>query len=165
MVSVSGRVIDYLTRQPMPGATVTFGSGAATADATGLYSVSVTVGTHTVTVPNAMPVTMNITSAHVRGDVFANTPAECVARYGVITDAHSHEPLAGATVHLTGLPVTGPDGWYVADYGCIGSAGFNTTFMTVTAPGHEQDSSLLGRGIQRVVRRDVVLKPTCVICP
>lgn len=55
--------------------------------------------------------------------------------------------------------VTGPDGWYRIDLGCVDDpfGNFNTTFMYVSHPAYREFSRVLGRGIHRVTRIDAEL--------
>jgi hypothetical protein len=79
----------------------------------------------------------------------------------VVADALSFQPVAGATVSLGGRStVTGADGWYRIDLGCVDDPfnNSNTTFMRVTHPAYREFSRVLGRGIHRVHRIDAELQ-------
>ena len=90
--------------------------------------------------PPSMARSSRISRSHVggpayRGDLLGNGGV-CISRYGVITDAATFQPVAGASVRVGGRTmVTGTDGWYRIDLGCVDNPinNFGTTFMYVAA--------------------------------
>jgi hypothetical protein len=102
---------------------------------------------------------MSLTASGYRGDVFVR-PGTCVARYGIVLDALTLQPIADATVTLAGeRTATAADGWYRIDLGCpaTGMVGFNTTFIYVSHPGYIDATQGVGRGIFSVYRLDLRL--------
>ena len=93
-----------------------------------------------------------------RGDLLIDA-GTCVARYGLVIDARTLRPIAGASVG-SGATTSG-DGWYRIDWGCpsSGTIGFNTTFLTASHASYISQQQVLGRGIQRVQRLDFLLEP------
>jgi hypothetical protein len=176
-VRVNGIVIDYTTGLAVPGATVTFDNSfsvppetprtvaaVAVGDAMGAYTASVPVGYYSTYVDGQWVGVLHLTSSPFRGDLFGHW-GNCVARYGLITDAQTHRPIAGAAVSISGTvsgtTVTGIDGWYRLEFGCPagGSIGFNTTGLNATHPNYATGSASVGRGISGVGRIDVELQP------
>jgi hypothetical protein len=171
--SVRGRVLDYLTQQPVAGAVVRFTFDVtqqqyhATTNISGSYELpGAPLGRHTVMV-NEEPVGLTeVTGTSYRGDLFVNW-GTCVAKYGAVVDARSLRPVAGATVSIgigtpgLGSATTGPDGWYRIDMGCpaSGCVAFNTTLLHVTHPNYAPGDTVVGRGVCRVGRRDVKMTP------
>ena len=164
---VQGRLTDFASAAPMGGVTIAFGlDGTAldlrtTTDGNGAFSVEVPAGRVYAAIDGQIVAELAIHvggPAH-RGDLLGNG-GDCISRYGVVTDALSFQPVAGATVSLGGRSVvTGPDGWYRIDLGCVDDPfnNSNTTFMRVTHPAYREFSRVLGRGIHRVHRIDAEL--------
>ena len=171
---VVGQVLDYATGAPIPGATVTFDNYlsvppdaprivTAVGDATGGYTALVPVGYYQTFVDGQWVGYLHLTSSPYRGDFLGRWGA-CIARYGSITDAQTHQPIPGATVSIggsvSGNTVTGIDGWYRIEFGCPanGQIGFNTTILTAMHPSYAPGSASVGRGISGVSRIDVELE-------
>jgi hypothetical protein len=174
-VHVNGTVLDYATGIPIPGVTVTFDNSLSVppeaprrvtvvSDARGSYSASVPIGDYQAFVDGQWVGYLHLTSSPYRGDLLARWDT-CVARYGFITDAQTHRPIAGASVTIggsgSGSAVTGIDGWYRIEFGCPanGQIGFNTTVLNATHPSYAAGSATVGRGISGVSRIDVELQP------
>jgi hypothetical protein len=174
-VRVNGRVLDYATGIPIPGATVTFDNYlsvpseaqrivTAVADAMGGYEAFVPVGSYQTFVDGQWVGYLHLTSSPYRGD-FLGRWGTCVARYGIITDAQTHRPVHGATVSIggsvSGDALTGIDGWYRLEFGCptAGYLGFNTTILSAMHPSYAPGTASVGRGISGVSRIDVELQP------
>lgn len=168
-VVVRGQVLDFRTRAGISGAVVQFDRQSpqndvfqmqVATDANGAYVASLPELTgFDITVNNRF-VAAARTGLAYRGELFLEL-GTCVARYGVIVDAATMRPVAGATVAIHGsgidaTAVTAADGWYWIDFGCpsSGTIGFNTTFMDVTHRDYARASASVGRGIQRVYRVD-----------
>ena len=161
---ITGRVIDYRTQSAIAGAVVrfsnpTFGVQEAVADARGVYSVSIPAfDVYSVSVNGSALTGIGIWTTQYRGDLFVGT-AGCRGRYGVVVDATSLKPIAGATVQVAGTHLTGTDGWYYADGGCtpIAIPG-GTAVMTVVHPAYETATRIVGRGLQGFLRDDFKLE-------
>jgi hypothetical protein len=174
-VRVNGSVLDYATGTPISSATVKFDNYlsvppeaqrivTAVSDATGFYTASVPVGYYQTFIDGQWVGYLHLTSSPYQGDLLGHW-GTCVARYGIITDAQTHRPIAGATVSIggsvSGKTVTGIDGWYRLEFGCpaSGMIGFNTTGLDATHPNYAPGSASVGRGISAVIRIDVELQP------
>jgi len=174
-VRVNGRVLDYATGIPIPGATVTFDNSlsvppeaprivTAVTDAAGGYAALVPVGYYQTFVDAQWVGYLHLASSPFRGDVLSRW-GTCVGRYGSIMDAQTHRPIPGATVSIagsvSGTAVTGIDGWYRLEFGCPadGRIGFNTTGLTVMHSRYAPGSASVGRGISGVGRIDVEMQP------
>jgi hypothetical protein len=167
-LTLAGTVQDFKTRAPLPGAVVQFRTDiqtpfvSVTADAAGRYNARLPHrGLYLVSVDGGA---FGQTQAEgtYRGDLLVDT-GTCVARYGAVTDEDTGHPIGGAKVTMgTVATITASDGWYVADMGCpeSGLIGFNTTLATIERSGYTPQMPVLGRGIGRVLRLDVVLKKT-----
>lgn len=159
-----GRLIDFASAAPLAGVSLAFGVDVAaldrrtTTDASGAYSVEVPAGRVYVAVDGDIigELVVPAPALPFRGDLLGNGGG-CISRYGVISDAATFRPVAGATVRLGGRSmVTGPDGWYRIDLGCVDDPfnNFGTTLMYVDHPAYRPFSRVLGRGIHRVRRID-----------
>jgi hypothetical protein len=174
-VRINGRVLDYASGNPIPGATVTFDNSlsvpsdaprivTAVGDATGGYTALIPAGYYQTFVDGQWVGYLHLTSSPYRGDFFGRW-GTCVARYGIITDAQTHRPIPGAAVSIVGSvsgnTVTGSDGWYRLEFGCPtdGRIGFNTTILGAVHPAYAPGSASVGRGISGVSRIDVELQP------
>ena len=164
---VQGRLTDFASAVPMAGVALSFGAGVAaldlrtTTDASGTYAIDVPAGTVYAAIDGQIvaELSVRVGGPAYRGDLLGNG-GTCISRYGVVADAVSFQPVGGATVSLGGRSVvTGPDGWYRIDLGCIDDPfnNSNTTFMHVTHPTYREVSRVLGRGIHRVNRLDAEL--------
>jgi hypothetical protein len=79
----------------------------------------------------------------------------------LVTDAATFQPVSGAAVKVgSRTHVTGPDGWYRIDLGCVDDPfnNSNTTFMYISHPAYREFSRVLGRGIHWVDRIDAELQ-------
>ncbi len=164
---VQGRVTDFSSGAPMGGVTLAFGADVnvldrrTTSEASGAFTVDVPPGRVHAAIDGEIvaDLAVHLTGPTYRGDLLGNG-GTCISRYGVVSDAVSHLPVAGATVTVGGRTmITGADGWYRIDLGCVDDPlnNFNTTFMTVAHPAHREFSRVLGRGIHRVNRIDAEL--------
>jgi hypothetical protein len=165
---VQGRLTDFASAAPMAGVTITFGSDVAvldrrtTTNASGAFSLEVPPGRVYASIDGEIVADLAVPASGLahRGDLLGNG-GDCISRYGVIADAATFRPVAGATVSLGGRSVvTGADGWYRIDLGCVDDPfnNFNTTFMYVAHPAYRELSRVLGRGIHRVRRIDAELQ-------
>ena len=170
--AVRGTVLDFQTQAPIAGAVVRVGTdpfvgGAETVtDSNGRYSLPQPPHTgmsYYFAVNNAPAGRGYPAGTSYRGDLLIDT-GTCVARYGVVIDARTLRPIAGAS--LASGPfgwsgTTSGDGWYRIDGGCSssGTIGFNTTFLTASHPSYISQPQVLGRGIQGVRRLDFLLEP------
>lgn len=167
---VRGTVLDFQTQAPLANAVVRVGtqiSGGTevVTDVTGRYSMpqpphsgqSYYFTVNDTLVGRGYPV-----GADYRGDLLVN-PGTCVARYGVVIDARTLQPLAEVSLAIftNTLATTGTDGWYRVDWGCPASGwvGFNTTFLRASHPNYFSRDELLGRGIGGAQRLDFILSP------
>jgi hypothetical protein len=167
-VSVRGRIVDFSTQAAVAAAVVEFQTIAltslteparATTDSTGAFVLTLPDAGPFVAVVDASPVGVAFISAPIyRGDFFVNG-GDCVSRYGILADARTRKPIAGATVTvLARTAISGADGWYRVDLGCSGSTGFNTTFLYVVHPDYTPRQQGVGRGVQGVWRLDLDLE-------
>jgi len=167
---VRGTVLDFQTQTPIAGAVVRLGTdpfagGAETVtDATGRYALPQPAHTgifYYFAVNNSPAGRGYPAGATYRGDLLLET-GTCVSRYGVVIDARTVRPIAGAAVGYPGntLATTSSDGWYRIDWGCpsSGTIGFNTAFLYASHPSYTMQQQVLGRGIQHVQRLDFLLE-------
>lgn len=171
---VRGTVLDFQTQTPISGAVVRLGtnpvaggSGTVT-DANGRYSLPQPPDTgrfYYFSVNNLSVGYGHPGAANYRGDLLVDT-GTCVARYGVVMDARTLRPIGDAAVGFvapfvsTTASTTTSDGWYRIDLGCpsSGTIGFNTTFISASHPRYTSKQQIVGRGIQRVQRLDLLLE-------
>ena len=108
--TIRGTITDANTNQAIAGATVTFGTGSTTTDASGHYSATnLPPATYTVSAGAAgfttqsqiVPVSANATVTQN----FALTPPPG-AVFGTVVDASTNQPISGATVSYTGGSAT-----------------------------------------------------------
>jgi hypothetical protein len=84
----------------------------------------------------------------------------CIARYGIVTDRDTGEPIDGVDVFLGANPgyhaTTDLTGWYLVNAGCPagGIIGFNTTLIYFSRPGYADGSRVVGRGLSGFQRLD-----------
>jgi hypothetical protein len=164
---VRGTVVDFQTQSPISGAVVRVGTDPLTG---GAETVTDTNGRYSLPQPphtgmfyyfaiNNSPAGRGYPAgANYRGDLLVDT-GTCVSRYGVVIDARTLRPIAGASIGS--LATTSSDGWYRIDWGCpsSGTIGLNTTFVSANHPSYMSQQQVLGRGIQRVERLDFLLEP------
>ena len=165
---LQGRLLDFASDAPMAGVTVAFGGSVAaldlrtTTDASGNFAIDVPAGRLNAAIDGQIvaELAVHIGGPAYRGDLLGNG-GTCISRYGVISDAVTFQPVSGATVRLGGRStVTGVDGWYRLDFGCVDDpyGNFNTTFVYVSHPTYREFSRVVGRGVHRVNRIDVELQ-------
>lgn len=168
---VRGTVVDFQTQTPISGGIVRVSTGPlstvaaeAVTDANGRYSFAQPQHTgmsYSFSVNNSPAGRGYPAGPNYRGDLLVDA-GTCISRYGVVLDARTLRPIAGASVGSAGA-VTSIDGWYRIDWGCpsSGSVGFNTTFLRATHPNYisPELGQILGRGIQKVQRLDFLLEP------
>jgi hypothetical protein len=166
VVSVSGRVLNFVTNIGVSGATVAFGDVTTVTDAGGLYTVVLpAIGRYDPRVDGAwIGDRIYVTGPTYRGD-FLVRGGMCVSRYGTIADAGTLRPIVVATVRFAGpglsdSAVSGLDGWYRIDLGCPanGIVGFNTTLVVASHPNYIDESQVVGRGVGSVGRLDLELQ-------
>ena len=162
---IQGRLTDFATGAPMAGVTLSFGGAAldlrTTTDGSGTFAIDVPAGRVSAAIDGQVlaDLAVRVGGPAFRGDLLGNG-GTCDSRYGVVTDAQSFQPVAGATVSLGGRSmVTGADGWYRIDLGCVYDPynNSNTTFMRIAHPAYREFSRVLGRGIHGVNRIDAEL--------
>ncbi len=177
--SAIGRAVPTATSQMQPvqfaGTVLDWSSGAAAAHVTvelgGVRAVTDATGRYTMTLPAAGPYdpivagqscgVSHVSGPSYRGDFLANS-GTCVSRYGVVANARTGLPIAGAAVSLSSsTATTDATGWYRIDLGCPGNgqSGFNTTFMTVTKDGFVGYRQVVGPGVYLSIRMDIELLP------
>lgn len=165
---LQGRVTDFASDAPLAGVTLAFGADVSaidlrtTTDASGAFALDVPAGRIYAALDGQIvaDLAVHVGGPAYRGDLLGNG-GTCISRYGLVTDAATFQPVTGATVRLGGRSaVTGGDGWYRIDLGCVDdpSSNFNTTFMYVTHPTYREFSRVLGRGVHRVNRIDAELQ-------
>ena len=165
---LQGRVTDFASDAPLAGVTVNFGADTTamnlttTTDGSGTFAIDVPAGPIHAAIDGQILASMvvRIGGPAYRGDLLGNG-GMCMSRYGLITDATTFQPVAGATVRVgSRTMVTGPDGWYRIELGCVDnpSSNFNTTFMYVSHPAYQELSRIIGRGIHGVNRIDAELQ-------
>lgn len=163
---IRGTVLDFHTQTPISGALVRVtteprgGGTEAVTDVDGRYSLPLPphIGRpYYFVVNNSHAGSAYPVGSNYRGDLLVDT-GTCVSRYGVVADARTLRPIAGASVGSN--VTTTSDGWYRIDWGCpsSGTIGINTTFLGVSHPRYIKKSQVLGRGIQRVERLDFLLE-------
>lgn len=165
---LQGRLTDFASDAPLAGVTVGFGIDVAainlstTTDGGGNYAIDVPAGRIYAAIDGQIlaDLAVHVGGPASRGNLLGNG-GTCISRYGLVTDAATFQPVAGAEVRAGGRTiVTGPDGWYRLDFGCVDDpfGNFNTTFMYVSHPAYREFSRVLGRGIHRVNRIDAELQ-------
>jgi len=168
-VVVTGRLMEYATGLPVPGMHLVFeqrnlsgqvlATAETTSDPTGTYVLTVAPGAWG-TQGNDIIATVQVPETGVfHGDLLRDVGFHCVARYGVITDRQTRQPIANVRVRLLSQTVqTDSNGWYRVDFGCSGGPiGFNTTVMFFDAPGYKSSVLTIGRGVFAVERTDLFL--------
>ncbi|MDA8105786.1 MAG: carboxypeptidase regulatory-like domain-containing protein [Nitrospiraceae bacterium] len=119
--TVTGRVIDASTSQPLAGALISSGQLAATTSGTGEFTLTnMPAGSQTVSVSLAgyatSTATVNITVGSITnlGAIpLSSNPTTGIIK-GTVTDAATGQPLSGVTIGISGSyagsATTGPDG-------------------------------------------------------
>lgn len=163
----TGRVIEYGTLGPIPGAVVSFrflNAGAqpiasAVTDATGGYRVDLAPGEYRVAVDDVDVAVLTVRPDTAHGDIIARF-GNCSATYGYVMDAATGARLAEAVVKLTvRQATTSSRGWYLFDFGCDLPIGGNTTFIDFTREGYTRQTLIYGRGVRGMRRFDAALVP------
>ena len=163
---VRGTLLDFQTQTPISGAVIRVatdpgGVGAETVtDSGGRYSLPQPPHTgqfYYFMVDSSQAGRGYPAGPNYRGDLLFDA-GTCVSRYGVVIDARTLRPIAGASVG--GTVTTSSDGWYRIDWGCpsSGTIGFNTALLFASHPSYATQQQILGRGIQRVQRLDFLLE-------
>src|SRR5262249_53765598 len=131
---VTGRIVDYATGAGVAGASVVFEdiandgryvevTTAAQSDATGLYTLTAPAGYHYAFVDGEWIGYLHVAGLSDLGDFLVHG-GNCVARYGMVVEAHTLRAIAGVTVTVSvggvafSSAVTGAYGWYRMDLGC-----------------------------------------------
>jgi hypothetical protein len=164
---VLGRLVDFASDAPIAGATIRFASfgtdvTTATTDPLGHFTVALPTGEIGASIggDGLGFMIVRVGGPAFRGDLVGNGGA-CIARYGTVTDATTFLPVAGATVRVGGgTAMSGPDGWYRIERGCVDDPfnNSNTTFLRATHPAYRDYERVAGRGVHRVTRFDVELQ-------
>lgn len=167
---LQGRLTDFASDAPMAGITLTFGRQVdrvdqqTTTDAAGAFAIEVPAGALYAAIDGQLvaELAVRVGGPAYRGDLLGNGGV-CISRYGLVTDAATFQPVAGAAVRVGfggRSAVTGIDGWYRLDFGCVDdpNSNFNTTFMYATHPAYREFVRTVGRGVHRVNRIDVELQ-------
>lgn len=180
---VSGRTVDYRTGEAVAGVSIRWqghhdgGAGQLAA----VQSVSDASGRYEVVLPIADYFTFEIpgTGVLVRQFGFLRVPGKrletdllmnsgsCVARYGIVFDAVTRAPIAGAQVSRFSAAITDAEGRYRIDLGCEPRDhthwGTGTTTISAQHPAYQFQWSIDGRrehtGSSGVGRRDFALMP------
>lgn len=176
---VQGVVLDFQTARPIAGAVVGFAMSlgvnnapvgmneTAVSDANGRYSLSepparASNQPYYFIVDDHFAGSGFPRATHYRADVAVDR-GQCIARYGMVLDSQTREPIVGATArNLSNVlkATTDKDGWYHIDFGCgVTSLGFNTTWHIMSHPDYKDANFLSGRGISGNFREDVLLTP------
>jgi hypothetical protein len=157
---VSGRVVDFVTGVGVPNATVAFEedtlggtTATAVADAGGAYALPLQdIGSYRQLVDGRFAGAGRVTGPGYRGDLLVHDGA-CVSRYGILADARTGRPVAGATLTLSGVNDTsGADGWYRLDLGCPADRlpeecpPGGTTGISISHPDYGSRFQVTGRG-------------------
>jgi hypothetical protein len=174
---VQGVVLDFQSATPIAGAVVAFANSfnpspsditeTSVTDANGRYSLTEPPhrgrGSPWVFIVNTVGVGRGYPRAtNYRADVAVDR-GQCIARYGMVLDSVTLQPIVGATVHNLSNQLratTDKYGWYHIDFGCgVSSIGFNTTWHVMSHPNYRSADFLSGRGISGNLREDVLLTP------
>jgi hypothetical protein len=165
---LQGRLIDFASEAPLGGVTIGFGMNfdpvmvQTTTDSSGAFTADLPPGHVYAEIDGrrVADLALRVGGPAYRGDLLGNG-GTCISRYGLVTDASTYQPVAGATLRIGAGArevVTGPDGWYRMDFGCVEYIGGNTTFMYVSHPAFRDYTGVIGRGVHRVNRIDVELQ-------
>jgi hypothetical protein len=166
-VDVSGRIIDFSSAVAVSGAAIVFArlfqdpsdGYRSTADASGIYRLTVASGDYLVYVDGVRAAGFRVHTTPFRGDVLVR-PGNCVAFYGIVTEARTRRPLGGVEVSLLrSVATSDASGWYRLDLGCGHQFG-GTVFMTFRRDGY-RDYVIGGRseGFQAAMRFDAAMQP------
>jgi hypothetical protein len=178
-VHVFGRVVDFGTNTPVPGASIDFYTppfpviaSSVVTDGAGRYSVVLTRGVRYNPRINGPDVDSNrgtiMPVAKENETDYLINGGTCIVFYGTVRDATSGEPLGDATVSFRGQTMrTAADGVYRLDLGCPTPANpwqsFGTTFMTAARAGYVSVTAYGNRAeflpAARTQRIDIALQP------
>jgi hypothetical protein len=165
---LQGRLTDFASEAPLSGVTIGFGMNfdpvmvRTTTDSSGAFTADLPPGNVYAEIDGrrVADLALRVGGPAYRGDLLGNG-GTCISRYGLVTDASTYQPVAGATLRMGAGArevVSGPDGWYRMDFGCVEYIGGNTTFMYVSHPAYRDYTGVVGRGVHRVNRIDVELQ-------
>jgi hypothetical protein len=117
-------------------------------------SVTDAFGNYSITLPEAEMYVAQNDALHimamirtqampVASDILVNS-GTCPMRYGVVIDAVTRLPIAGARVEWAGTTETSPDGTYSMSLECLGkSLGTGTMAIRVTHPSYQDYLALI----------------------
>lgn len=161
---VHGRVLDPRSEAGVADAVVEFWAPSpateARTDGAGGYGVDLPPGSRSVTVngEGAGFMVIRVGGPAFRADLYQPAPG-CTGRYGLVTDAATHRPVAGATIRYAGVEaITGTDGWYRLDHSCSGPLSGGTAAITATHPEYADQLATSGRGVTGYWRHDVEMQ-------
>jgi len=165
-VPISGRVIDFFSRQPIRSASIEFrtsgtssAAAAATTDGAGQYAVTMPRGgEYLIFVNGTASGIAYVGGGGYLGDLIIHN-GTCVARYGTVTDVEGR-PLAKATVVVGALQaVSANDGWYSIEFGCPSNGVIaGNPVMHVSLAGYSSSSRAAGQSLSGVQRLDAALQ-------
>jgi hypothetical protein len=158
--SVSGFVTDAASGSPVSGATVSYSGGQATTDSSGAYSFTgITEGTYDVSASasgyTAQTLTVTVGPGQAASKNFALAPTGVGTVSGVVTDAVTGSPVAGATVsYLGGSTTTDSGGLYT-----LASLPDGNTTVTATHAGYTDQSAVVVITTGSTIEQDFALAP------
>ena len=187
MVRVSGRVVDYVSGNGIPGYTVQWWTGSnshlilrvgqltSVTDAAGRFAIDVPVTddftplTDTLLFENPqheLSGSIRIPSKSVETDLIVN-PGGCNVRYGYVYDAVTHQPIVGARVSARNSAITDARGFYQFAKACDAPAGqyfgIGTTTISASHAAYQGTWEIDGRsewtGRPAIRRVDFALQP------
>ena len=161
---VQGRVLDARSGSGVADAIVDFWTPSPSketrTDAAGGYALDLPPGVREVTVNGvgAGFMRVRVGGPAFRADLYI--PASgCTGRYGLVADATTHRPVAGATIRYAGVEaVTGIDGWYRLDHSCTGPVSGGTASITASHLEYAEYLGVSGRGLTGYWRHDVEMR-------
>ena len=160
-VSISGRVINFFSRQTVRSASIEFRGTSVVATGTDqAWQYTVTVprgGEYQIFVNGKASGIAYIGGGGYLGDLLTHD-GTCVARYGTVTDVEGR-PLAKALVAVGALnAVSANDGWYSIEFGCPSNGTIaGSAVMNVSLAGYSSSSRAVGQSLSGVQRFDVAL--------
>ena len=137
--TINGRVTDAESGDPVRGVTVTTDGGQTTTDTDGSFSLSVVVGTHTLTLRkegyDTNTLQVNVSPGETK-DVHATLSESSSTITGTVTDAKTGNPINGATIKVNGEQATTDSG---GSFSLSVKAGTYT--MTITQQGYKTSTN------------------------
>jgi len=137
--TINGRVTDAESGDPVRGVTVTTDGGQTTTDTDGSFSLSVVVGTHTLTLRkegyDTNTLQVNVSPGETK-DVHATLSESSSTITGTVTDAKTGNPINGATIKVNGEQATTDSG---GSFSLSVKAGIYT--MTITQQGYKTSTN------------------------